>query len=71
MSDEIKVTLTLRKHVAERLKRMCYARNITASHLVDSWVFESDDNGRRKPIQEREPTLSDIFDNAKRMARER
>lgn len=48
VSDEVKVTLTLRKHVAERLKRICYARNMTASHLVDSWVLTANENGAHK-----------------------
>lgn len=39
------VKLTLRRHVAERLRGMCHAQNLTASHLVDRWVFEHFDDG--------------------------
>jgi hypothetical protein len=52
MSDEtITVRLTLRKHVAERLRRMCHARGETASHLIDRWVFAHDDRGEPHAVQ--------------------
>lgn len=46
--DEIVVRLTLRKHVGERLRRMCHAKDMTASHLVDRWIFAHDDKGDPK-----------------------
>lgn len=47
MADEtVTVRIVLRKHVAERLKRMCYARNLTASDLVDGWVLTLPDDGK-------------------------
>jgi hypothetical protein len=62
MSDEtIVVKLTLRKHVAERLKRMCYARSMTASVLVDSWVFSADDSGNQPKPKTAQDALLELF----------
>lgn len=41
-----KVTIKLRPHVAERLRKMCHARGLTASDLIDKWIFEHDDAGQ-------------------------
>lgn len=45
MSDDktTKVTLTLRSHVAERLRRMCHTKGVTASSLIDRWVLQNFD----------------------------
>jgi hypothetical protein len=59
--ETIVVRITLRKHVAERLRKMCHARGMTASHLVDRWVFLSDDNGEPKPVVQRRDPLSDFL----------
>ena len=56
MADEVKVTLTLRKHVADRLRMMCHNRGLTASLLVDGWIFEHDDSGR--PVPQVQPKMA-------------
>ena len=56
MTDrEVKVTLTLRGHVADRLRAMCHKRGITASHLVDKWIFAHDDSGEPKKTTSGDP----------------
>jgi hypothetical protein len=67
--DEIKVTITLRKHVGERLRKMCHNRGLTASLLIDAWVFEHDDNGRPKDLpKSKNPVdqlIGEIIESAK------
>lgn len=60
--EELKVTITLRKPIAERLRRMCHAKGITASLLIDKWVFEHDDAGELlKPKQTAEERTSELL----------
>jgi hypothetical protein len=51
VTDEpiITVRLTLRKSVAEKLRRICHNRGLTASIIIDSWIFGHDENG--SPVQ--------------------
>jgi len=58
--DTIKVTLTLRKSVAERLRGMCHASGMTASLLVDKWTFEHEDDGKQRP-EVKPRSISDKF----------
>lgn len=53
MADEMIVKLTLRKHVAERLRKMCHARGMTASELVDEWTLRADEKGHHRSAEER------------------
>jgi hypothetical protein len=54
MADEtMAVKLTLRKHVAERLRKMCHTRGLTASELVDEWILRADEKGRHRSAEER------------------
>jgi hypothetical protein len=40
-----RLTLTLRKSTAERLRAMCHARGETASELLDRWILSHGEKG--------------------------
>lgn len=71
VSDELKVTLTLRRPLAERLRAMCHRRGLTASILVESWINEHDDNGRpvEKPAAPRRDAVDEFMDTIRKMGR--
>ena len=48
MADEMVVRLTLPRHVAERLRAMCHARGMTASRLVEEWIFRANARGEHR-----------------------
>lgn len=51
-ADTLTVRITLRRSVAERLRGMCHAKGLTASDMIDAWVFEHDDAGElRQPAK--------------------
>lgn len=66
MADEktTKVTLALRPHVAERLRRMCHAKNTTASNLIDRWVLQHFDEKGDHIVEK--STIEKSIDNARR-----
>lgn len=62
-NDTMKVTLTLRKSTAERLRRTCHARGEMASDLIDRWIVAGHDE-KGEPITRKTPRnpLRDLID---------
>lgn len=61
MSD-VKVTLTLRGPIAEKLRAMCHKRGVTASVLIDKWILSHDANG--DPVGQKRGNIDDIIEKA-------
>jgi hypothetical protein len=58
--SDVRVTITLRKHVAEKLRGMCHARGETASALIDRWICERKDDGSL-PAAPKKNIFDDMF----------
>lgn len=51
--SEVKVSLTLTKDIADRLRAMCHARGETASTIVARWILNHDERGEMQSPEQR------------------
>ncbi len=62
MSNEMKVTLTLRTQVAERLRAMCHLKGETASEIIDRWILTHDNETKCRVSVEKRNPMEGLFD---------